>query len=80
MTHVILFCIIQSSWSVLALLTLDILHLIDFQRTFLMHEQHNKVYKDIISNYHAIFSNLKIALLYFKYNINIIINICYIYK
>lgn len=60
MTHVI-FCIIQSSWSVLALLTLDILHLIDFQRTPLMHEQHNKVCKDIVSNYHAIFSILKIA-------------------
>lgn len=60
MTHVILFCIIQSSWSVLALLTLDILYLIDFQRIPLMHE-HNKVYKDIISNYHAIFSILKIA-------------------
>lgn len=77
MTHVI-FCIIQSSWSVLALLTLDILHLIDFQRTPLMHEQHNKVCKDIVSNYHAIFSILKIAWLYFKYNINIIIY--YIYK
>ena len=48
MTHVILFCDIQSSRSVLALLTLDVLHLIDFVRTLSMCEQHNKVHKDII--------------------------------